>query len=46
MAQPLGMPKLVPNNADGQDPTDIISQAPEGETKYYNESYEGWVFWG
>ena len=45
MAQPLGMPKLVPNNADGQDPTDIISQAPEGETKYYNESYEGWVFW-
>ena len=46
MAQPLGTPKLVPNNADGQDPTDIISQAPEGETKYYNESYEGWVFWG
>lgn len=46
MAQPLGMPKLVPSNADGQDPTDIISQAPEGETKYYNESYEGWVFWG
>ena len=46
MAQPLGMPKLVPSNAYGQDPTDIISQAPEGETKYYNESYEGWVFWG
>ena len=41
-AQPLGMPKL----ATDVESTDVITEAPEGETKYYNETYQGWVYWG
>lgn len=37
-------PAAVTENDDA--PTDIIFNAPEGDVKYYNESYEGWVYWG
>ncbi|MBD5359046.1 MAG: hypothetical protein HDR88_18980 [Bacteroides sp.] len=45
-AQPLGIPKLLAPMETSEVSNEIIYEAPEGETKFYTESYDGWVFWG
>lgn len=45
-AQPLGMPKLFAPADAPEVSNEIIYEAPEGKTSFYNETYVGWVFWG
>ncbi len=45
-AQPMGMPSLLSPAEAPEVSNEIIYEAPEGETRMYTESYDGWVFWG
>ncbi|MBD5286188.1 MAG: hypothetical protein HDS27_01435 [Bacteroides sp.] len=45
-AQPLAIPKLLTPMETSEVSHEIIYDAPEGETKSYTESYDGWVFLG
>lgn len=40
------MPELISRTVSNDVPTEIIYEAPEGEERFYEESYESWVFWG
>ncbi len=45
-AQPFGMPKLLAPGDVPEVSNDIIYEAPEGESRFYAENYDGWIFWG
>ena len=45
-AQHSAIPKLLTPMETSEVSHEIIYEAPEGETKSYTESYDGWVFWG
>lgn len=45
-AQHLAIPKLLTPMETSEVSHEIIYDAPEGETRSYTESYDGWVFWG
>ena len=45
-AQHSAIPKLLTPMETSEVSHEIIYEAPEGETRSYTESYDGWVFWG
>lgn len=46
MAQPPGKPGLTSDQGNNERPPEIIYKAPEGNTIYYKEAYEGFMYFG
>lgn len=46
LAQPPGMPGLTSDQGNDERPPEIIYKAPEGNTIYYKEAYEGFMYFG